>query len=352
MLPAHCHTRLRIDDPSALTMARGLAADLAAAQGLEEDAAARLALVVSELGSNLLHHTPEGGSLLLRPLAAGWDGYIPGVECPGVECMALDHGPGIADVGRAIAGPSHPPGTVPAGGLGYGLGAVRRLADLFDIHTRPGIGTAVLARITAGGGGNPAGLPPPAAFWGAAMLAMGGGDWCGDGWLVRGDGLVLAVDGLGHGEAAAAAARKAEAMAAAAPHGADPGTVLADLHAGLRATRGAVAMVLRLERERIGYAGVGNIAAMLVHQGSVAMLAGRWGVMGYNAAPPPTAWLPWQAGDHVILHSDGCSRLAELFVERRLLHTHPALAAAVLMRDGCGRVDDQMAMVLRHPASL
>lgn len=352
MLPAHCHTRLRIDDPSALTLARGLAADLAAAQGLAEDAAARLALVVSELGSNLLHHTPEGGNLLLRPLAAGWGGDAPGVECPGVECMALDHGPGIDDVGRAIAGPPHPPGAVPAGGLGYGLGAVRRLADLFDIHTRPGIGTAVLARVTADGNGNPAGLPPPAAFWGAAMLAMGGGDWCGDGWLVRGDGLVLAVDGLGHGEAAAAAARQAEARVAAAAHGADPGTVLADLHNTLRATRGAVAMVLRLERERVGYAGVGNIAATLVHQGSASMLAGRWGVVGYSAAPPPTAWIPWQAGDHVIVHSDGCSRLADLFIERRLLHTHPALAAAVLMRDGGGRVDDQMAMVLRHPASL
>lgn len=346
MLPAHCHTRLRIDDPSALTLARGLAADLATAQELEDAAAARLALVVSELGSNLLHHTPEGGSLLLRPLTAR-DG-----DTPGVECLALDHGPGIADVGRAIAGPSHPPGTVPAGGLGYGLGAVRRLADLFDIHTQPDVGTAILARIAAGGTGNPAGNPPPPAFRGAMMLAMGGGDWCGDGWLVRGDGLVLAVDGLGHGEAAAVAARQAEAVAAAAPPGADPGAVLASLHGALRTTRGAVAMVLRLEAERIGYAGVGNIAAGLIQRGSVTALNGRWGVVGYNAAPPPTAWIPWQAGNHVILHSDGCSRLPGLFTERRLLHTHPALAAAVLMRDGCGRVDDQMVMVLRHPASL
>ncbi|MCW2248636.1 anti-sigma regulatory factor (Ser/Thr protein kinase) [Azospirillum fermentarium] len=347
MLPAHCHTRLRIDDPSALTLARGLAADLATAQALGEDAAARLALVVSELGSNLLHHTPEGGNLLLRPLAAGLDG-----AAPGVECVALDHGPGIADVGRAIAGPSHPPGVVPASGLGYGLGAVRRLSDLFDIHTRPGLGTAVLTRITAHGPGNPAGLSPPAAFWGGAMLAMGGGDWCGDGWLVRGDGLVLAVDGLGHGEAASAAARQAETVAAAAPGGADPGAVLAALHGALRGTRGAVALVLRLEPDRIGYAGVGNITAALVRPGGAAALTGRWGVVGYNAAPPPTAWLSWQAGDHVVVHSDGCSRLADLFTERHLLHTHPALAAAVLMRDGCARVDDQMVMVLRHPASL
>ncbi|MDQ2102418.1 ATP-binding protein, partial [Azospirillum isscasi] len=196
MLPPHCHRRLRIDDASALTMARGLAADLAAAQALGEDAAARLALVVSELGSNLLNHTPEGGSLLLRPLPAERAG-----ERAGVECVALDHGPGIVDLGRAIAGPSHPPGAGPAGGLGYGLGAVRRLADLFDIHTQPGTGTAVLARVIAQGGGNPAGLPPPPAAGGAMMLAMAGTDWCGDGWLVRGDGLVLAVDGLGHGEA-------------------------------------------------------------------------------------------------------------------------------------------------------
>ncbi|MDQ2106388.1 SpoIIE family protein phosphatase, partial [Azospirillum sp. C340-1] len=124
------------------------------------------------------------------------------------------------------------------------------------------------------------------------------------------------------------------------------------LHGALRTTRGAVAVVLRLEAGRIGYAGVGNIAATLIRRGEAASLPGRWGVVGYNAAPPPTAWLPWQAGDHIVLHSDGCSRLADLFLDRRLLHTHPALAAAVLMRDGCGRVDDQMVMVLRHPATL
>ncbi|KAA0680754.1 ATP-binding protein [Roseomonas genomospecies 6] len=344
MLPLHCHRRLRIDAPSALTLARGVAADLAAAQALGEDAAARLALVVSELGSNLLNHTPDGGSLLLRPLTA-WDGGR-----AGVECLALDHGPGIADLGRAIAGPARPPGSAPAGGLGYGLGAVRRLADRFDIHTLPGVGTAVLARVLARVPEEEDGAPAP--FGGATMLAMAGSDWCGDGWLMRRDGLVLAVDGLGHGEAAAAAARRAEAETKAAPPDADPGAVLTALHHALRDTRGAVATVLRLEGERIGYAGVGNIAATLIRQGAGTALSGRWGVVGYNATPPPTVWIPWQAGDHVVLHSDGCSRLASLFLDRRLLHTHPALAAAVLMRDGCPRVDDQMVMVLRHPATL
>lgn len=347
MLPPHCHRRLRIGEPSSLTLARGLTADLAAAQALGEDAAARLALVVSELGSNLLNHTPDGGSLLLRPLATAWDGGR-----TGVECLALDHGPGIADLGRAIAGPAHPPGSTAGGGLGYGLGAVRRLADRFDIHTMPGVGTAVLAQILnrapEQGDGTAA---PPAAFGGAAMLAMSGSDWCGDGWLMRRGGLVLAVDGLGHGEAAAAAARLAEAEVNAAPPDADPGALLAVLHRALHGTRGAVAMVLRLDGDRIGYAGIGNISATLIRRETTATLSSRWGVVGYNAAPPATAWMSWRAGDHVVLHSDGCSRLADLFFERRLLHTHPALAAAVLMRDGCPRVDDQLVMVLRHPGT-
>ncbi|MBP2314278.1 ATP-binding protein [Azospirillum soli] len=336
MLPAHCHHRVRVAEQADLTAVRGVAADLSGA--LDEEVAGRVQLVVSELATNLLRHAKAGGAILLRRL-----------ERPaGVECIALDQGPGIADLGAALADRTDPEPRAGLG-LGYGLGAVRRLSERFDIHSEAGVGTAVLSHVLARGPGEKG---PPFA-WGAVMLAMSGGEHCGDGWLVRPDGFVVALDGLGHGEAASIAARRAEAVAGAAAHGDDPQTVLAAMHEALKGTRGAVAAVLRLTEGRIDHSSVGNIAMTIIRRSgamatTTSALSGRWGVVGYNGAPPPTASESWGPGDHLVLHSDGCARLAELFLERRLRHVDPALAAAVLLRDGGARVDDQTVIVLRN----
>jgi serine/threonine-protein kinase RsbT len=52
--------------------------------------------------------------------------------------IAEDHGPGIADVGRALQD-----GYSTSGGLGLGLPGARRLMDDFDIKSRPGNGTTI-----------------------------------------------------------------------------------------------------------------------------------------------------------------------------------------------------------------
>ncbi|WP_049766623.1 ATP-binding protein [Rhodospirillum centenum] len=348
MLPLHCHHRVRIDGPADLAAARGVCAALLARGDLDAEAAGRLHLIVAELGSNLIRHA-GGGTLLLRctvpPVSPGSGPGAAAGGC-GIECLSLDRGPGIADLDGALAD-RHDPEPGPGRSLGYGLGAVRRLADRFAIQSRPGEGTVVLARVRDRG--QP---PPPAdpgAFeHGAVMLPMAGCDDCGDGWMVRQDGLALLVDGLGHGEPAGVVARRAETVFAALPPGCDPQAALADLHAALRGTRGAAATVVRLRPDAVDYAAVGNITAALVTRTGSAALNSRWGVIGYNAAPPPTASLPWGPGDHVVLHSDGCSGLVPLFAGSPLRHVDSVLAAAILLRDGIGRIDDQSVLVLAN----
>lgn len=334
MLPPHCHRRVRVAELADLATVRGTAAELAAVAGMGEEPAGRVQLVVSELATNLLRHATSGGAMLLRA------SDLPG----GVDCMALDQGPGIADLGRALADRQTAQPAAGAG-LGYGLGAVRRLSERFDIHSVPGIGTAVFARVRT-----PA--APPAEVdtftWGAAMLPMSGGDHCGDGFLVRPDGLVVVADGLGHGEPASLAARRVEEVARHASADDDPQTVLFAAHEALRGTRGAAVAVVRVAPGRIDYAGVGNIAVTVLRREGRTALPERWGVVGYNAAPPRTVRLAWEPGDHILLGSDGCSRIADLYVERHLRHVAPELAAAVLLRDTTARLDDQTVVVLRH----
>lgn len=353
MLPPHCHHRVRIDGPADLAAARGVCAALLARADLDGEAAGRLHLIVAELGSNLIRHA-GGGALLLRcvvpPVPPG-SGPGAAVAGCGIECLSLDRGPGIADLDGALAD-RHDPEPGPGRSLGYGLGAVRRLADRFAIQSRPGEGTVVLARVRDRGQALPQPADPGCFEHGAVMLPMAGCDDCGDGWMVRQDGLALLVDGLGHGEAAGVVARRAEDTFAALPAGCDPQAALADLHAALRGTRGAAATVLRLRPDAVDYAAVGNITAALVTRAGSTALNSRWGVVGYNAAPPPTASVPWGPGDHVVLHSDGCSGLVPLFAGSPLRHVESVLAAAILLRDGTTRIDDQSVLVLANRASV
>jgi signal transduction histidine kinase len=56
----------------------------------------------------------------------------------GLRLTFEDHGPGIADVERAMTD-----GYTTAGGLGLGLGGTKRLVDEFDLASNVGMGTRV-----------------------------------------------------------------------------------------------------------------------------------------------------------------------------------------------------------------
>ena len=104
-----------------------------AAQQLPGLFAAHVATAASELANNLWMHTACGGRVRLQ--------LLQGARGPGVELVAEDQGPAIADVERALA-----EGFSTAGGLGCGLPGVQRLMDEFAIDTQPGRGTCVTAR--------------------------------------------------------------------------------------------------------------------------------------------------------------------------------------------------------------
>jgi anti-sigma regulatory factor (Ser/Thr protein kinase) len=122
-----------MDDASRVGEARRHAAQAAAA-GLDEIDAGRLALVVTELGTNLQRHAHKGRLLIAaRPRTDAAGGAGTGRE---VELISIDEGPGIPDIALAMRD-GHSTGGTP----GTGLGAVRRLANDFDIHSAVPDGT-------------------------------------------------------------------------------------------------------------------------------------------------------------------------------------------------------------------
>jgi len=91
-----------------------------------------VATAVSELARNIVKYA-ERGSVRVREVRSR--------ERRGIEIVAEDSGPGIADVDKAMQDAYSTAGT-----LGLGLPGVKRMMDEFELASEPGSGLRVVAR--------------------------------------------------------------------------------------------------------------------------------------------------------------------------------------------------------------
>lgn len=280
----------------------------------------RVALVVTEAATNLVKHTTQGGELLVRSLEVGRIG--------GIEILALDKGPGIGSVGEALRD-----GFSTSGSSGTGLGAIRRLSTLFDIHSLPGVGTAILARLWSQA--LPKMLPRRELEIGVVNLPKPGEEVCGDAWAVEqcpGRSLILVVDGLGHGTGAAQAAIEAVKTFRARPQAA------------------AAEQIEFIHTVR--YCGVGNISGVIWNAERSQHMVSHNGTAGYEARKIQEFDYPWRAPASykpslLIFHSDGLATRWDLARYPGLAQRHPSLVAGVLYRDFRRGNDDATVLVAR-----
>jgi anti-sigma regulatory factor (Ser/Thr protein kinase) len=329
------HCRLEVSDASGTGHARRVAADMASRLALDEDDDGRVAIVVTEAATNLVKHA-GGGELLLHALRLG--------DARGIGVLALDRGPGLTDLAAAMRD-----GYSSAGSPGTGLGAIRRQATVFDLHSSPGEGLALLAEVWT--------APPAPAdrlVAGGVNVPFPGEPVSGDAWDVANTGpraLVLAVDGLGHGAYAADAAAAAVAVFRANTT-AGPADVLARIHQALRATRGAAVAVAEVDRAAglVRFAGVGNIGGTILAGTAARSLVSHYGTAGHDARRIHEFTYPWPAGAALVLHSDGITSRWTLDRYPGLAARHPALMAGVLYRDFRRGRDDASVVVVRERA--
>jgi hypothetical protein len=254
--------------------------------------------------------------------------------------LALDRGPGIRDVARALDD-----GFSTAGTAGTGLGSVRRQSQLFDLWTAADAGTVLLARVLAGGGGA---QPADAA---ALSVAKSGELVCGDAWSVLQRGprtLALVADGLGHGPDAAHAALRAVAALEQHPDE-EPAAILTVAQKALRGTRGAAVSVARLDPDagELVYCGIGNVAGFVVTEERARGLLAHYGTVGADERKPREERVPLPPGALVLLVSDGIRPRWQHAAYAGLWHRDPALVAAVLYRDFANGRDDATIVAVR-----
>lgn len=315
---------------------------MARAHGLPTETVDRVGRVAAELSSNIFRHASTG-QVIIRTVGDYETGWI--------EVLALDKGPGIGDMNRAMRGGASP--SAPAR-EGAGLAGVKLLADFFDIYSPAGGGTAVMAHVGAKltadaipGCGNPI----LQECVGVVCVPVHGEKKCGDSWAVecpRGHLAAMLVDGLGHGPEAAIAANKATSVFSASIDG-HPDAMLSSMHAALHRTRGAAvsAVILNEAGRTVTFFGVGNVEGRIVTASTNQHLIPQNGIVGHKMPTFSSIDTPWPTKARLVLHSDGISSRWRGDQYPGLLARHPALLAGVLFRDCARPRDDATVVVLR-----
>jgi serine/threonine-protein kinase RsbT len=121
--------RIAIESDADVVTARQRARALAVGLEMPSTDQTLLATAISEIARNITAYA-QRGEVLLDVIQDGGR--------RGIRVIAVDEGPGIDDVDRALTD-----GYTTGGGLGLGLPGARRLVDEFDIQTAPGEGTRV-----------------------------------------------------------------------------------------------------------------------------------------------------------------------------------------------------------------
>ena len=327
-----------LSDPSSTAEARRAGARMAASLGLNETKSGEMALVITEAARNAVVYG-GGGQLVLSGLRSKTGSRM--------DILALDSGPGIADMTGALRD-----GYSTGGTPGTGLGAIKRMAEAFDIFSSTK-GTALFARVEQTGNEHRPRLP--VEVFGLAS-ALAGEKVCGDSlaWDITHDRCaVLAVDGLGHGPNAADAADEAVRIFTA--HSSEaPGHIITRLHDALKKTRGAAAAVAEIRplAGTLTYAGVGNIAGSILSSTLSRSLVSHNGTLGHVMPRVQEFKVEWPRDGILVMHSDGLHSRWDLSRYPGLMARQPALMAGVLLRDFRRERDDASVLIVKGAASV
>jgi serine/threonine-protein kinase RsbT len=115
-----------------IVVARRTGRRMAKAAGFPTAELTTIATAISEVARNITDYAGQG-EITITVLETG--------DQRGIEITAADHGPGIADVDRALQD-----GYSTSRSMGLGLPGVRRLMDEVVVDSTVGVGTTIIMR--------------------------------------------------------------------------------------------------------------------------------------------------------------------------------------------------------------
>lgn len=323
------HLRFNAADRSYFALLKKEIHALAASAGFSAKRLAELDIIVAEIVSNLAKYA-GGGELLVKLVEKSGN--------QGIEIISIDSGPGIGDLARMMQDGASTQST-----LGHGLGAIKRLSDLFQVYTQKEWGTLLLVRVYNE-------EPPYSQKRGepeirSLVVPKPGETHCGDGFYYKKtrDHIKLFLgDGLGHGIEAANAMKAAIEAFKTCPEE-SPVENLRFIHTAVKKTRGLVGTIAIFNRKSRTWklCGIGNILTKIHSASHIKNHMSYNGIIGLNI---PNSMkdqeIPYEANQTIIMCSDGIKSRWDPFKYPGIFRHDLSLLMAALFKDFARNTDD------------
>mgnify|MGYP002629477697 CR=1 FL=1 len=300
---------LPIDDESDIGICRRKGASLASQMGFDTVKTEEVAILISELGTNVLKHGGGKGKIVICQIEDE-------NKRKGIEIWCCDSGNGIPNFQQALQD-----GFSGKNSLGIGLGTINRFSD--EIEINPITSPVFIENYFSGIHDYKHCLRSlkwvPTKTWKGLInnLIIGAATRChpteqlnGDAYLVnkinKDISVAAVIDGLGHGiEANLASERAKEQIILKTDLPLD--NLMNHVHNSLRGTRGAVIGIAQINTEtnKLYFSGIGNIECFVITAEGKKTPLSFGGIMGHNMRTPRVFEFDFKPGNTVCMYSDG-----------------------------------------------
>jgi anti-sigma regulatory factor (Ser/Thr protein kinase) len=330
------HTSFKATDRSYFAILKKEIHALAISAGFSDSKTGEIDIVVAEIVSNLVKHG-GGGQLLVRLI------NVKGNQ--GIELLSIDDGIGMTDINRMISD-----GVSTKSSLGQGLGAMKRLSDVFQVYSQRSWGTIILCRLFE--------TPLPvfnrkkAPEIHTVIVPKPGETACGDGFasvVTEKEIRLFLGDGLGHGPEAQHAVHAAmEAFEQCEePSSVD---VIRHIHARVKKTRGVVGTVaiFNIMKRQWNLCGIGNILTKLMSAENTNGYMSYNGILGLNVPNSlKEREFDYEPGQHIVLCSDGIKSRWDTLRFPGISRYDMSILAAAVFKDFARNTDDMSVAICK-----
>lgn len=300
---------LPIDDESDIGVCRRKGANLAAQMGFDKVKSGEVAILISELGTNVLKHGGGKGKIVICQIE---DDH----KRKAIEIWCCDSGNGIPNYQMALQD-----GFTAKKSLGIGLGTISRFSD--EIEINPTTSPTFKENYFSGDYDfkhcirSLKWLPLKNWIGLNKKLLIGATSICKPGELLNGDAYMVnhisdcvtvaaVIDGLGHGREANLASEKAkEQIILKSDLPLD--SLMKHVHNSIRGTRGTTIGLasINTETNKLYFSGIGNIESLIIAENKKKTLLSFGGIMGHNMRTPRVFEFDFMPGNILCMYSDG-----------------------------------------------
>lgn len=340
---------LLIENESDVGICRRKSVSAAKSIGFDEVKTGEIAILVTELVTNVLKHGGGQGKILVC--------NVKNENQKGFEVWCCDMGKGISNFKKALTD-----GYSDKISLGIGLGSIRRFSDELEINPE----TKPLAN-----GSGLTGLEDykhcirclkwvPTKNWigtnrnlttGAISISKQNEKLNGDTYVINhispAKTLAAVIDGLGHGTEAHLASQLAkEQILQRTDLPLD--SLLKHLHDSLRGTRGVVIGIILIDtdKNKLQFSGIGNIEGVVFADNEKKSLLSFGGIIGHNMRTPRVFEFDFNPNDFVCLFSDGIT--ARWSFSDVNWKNHPQQNAEYIITNFSRQTDDATVLIIRY----